>query len=91
MPRLKVFAERYAYEDLSKAIGKALIDRGMKKQDLAAAVKMSPQTISRWLQHPEVMSVAQLRSVVTAVGVDVLPVLMALGYREKDVRKVEVE
>ena len=91
MPRLKTLAPVYAYKDLSKALKKGLIDKELKQYDLAERVKTSPQSISRWIANPEKLTIEQLRSLVEALGLGVMPVLKALGYTERAIKKAEEE
>lgn len=91
MPRLKTLAPVYAYKDLSKALKKGLIDKEMKQIELAERMMVSDSSIGRWIANPEKMTVEQLRALVTVLGVDMIPVLKALGFKERDVKKMEGE
>lgn len=87
MPRLKTLAPVYAYKDLSKALKKGLIDKEMKQIELAERMMVSDSSIGRWIANPEKMTVEQLRALVTVLGVDMIPVLKALGFKEYDIKK----
>lgn len=87
MPRLKTLAPIYAYKDLSKALKKGLIDKELTQLDLAARMGVSDSSIGRWIANPDKMTVDQLRSLVTTLGVDMIPVLKALGFRENTIKK----
>lgn len=89
MPRLKTLAPVYAYKDLSKALKKGLIDKEMKQIELAERMMVSDSSIGRWIANPEKMTVEQLRSLVVVLGVDMVPVLKALGYKERAIKKME--
>lgn len=91
MPRLKTLAPVYAYKDLSKAIKKGLIEKEMKQSDLAERIMVSHSSIGRWIANPEKMTVEHLRALVVVLGVDIVPVLKALGYTERAIKKVEGE
>lgn len=87
MPRLKTLAPIYAYKDLSKALKKGLIDKEMKQIELAERMMVSDSSIGRWIANPEKMTVEQLRALVVVLGVDMIPVLKALGFKECEIKK----
>lgn len=91
MPRLKTLAPQYAYKDLTKAIKKAMLDRDLRQADLAERKGCSQQNISRLILNPQDMSIEQMRWFVEATGVEMLPVLKALGYRTKKSRELVEE
>lgn len=89
MPRLKTLAPIYAYKDLSKALKKGLIEKELTQIDLASRMGVSDSSIGRWIANPDKMTVDQLRALVVVLGVDIVPVLKALGYTERAIKKVE--
>lgn len=91
MPRLKTLAPQYAYKDLTKAIKKAMLDNDLRQADVAEMLGCTQQNVSRLVTHPQCMSLEQMRRIAEATGVEMLPVLKALGFRSKKSREIVEE
>ena len=83
MPRIRQYAARYAMVDLASHIKGRAKDAGIRQQELGEALGMSQQGISRLLNHPESISLEQLRKICSVTEIDTHVILNALGIKQK--------
>ena len=83
MPRIRQYAARYAMVDLAAHIKGRTRDAGLRQQELGETLGMSQQGISRLLNHPEKISIDQLRKICSVAEIDTHVILKALGIKEK--------
>ena len=82
MPRIRQYAARYAMVDLASHIKGRAKDAGLRQQELGEAIGMTQQGISRLLNHPEKITVKQLREICGLVEIDSCILLKAIGIKE---------
>ena len=88
MPRVKTLAPEYAFRDLGKAIRCGLVNKDLTQAELADRLGVTDTTVGRWIAHPERLNIGQLRKLVEVLGIEIVPVMKAIGYRERSVKEV---
>lgn len=78
MPKIPMYADKYAMSDLSAHIQGRMKADGLTQMDLGKKLKKSQQTISRLLNEPEKMSICTLRSICNILEIDHTTVMNAV-------------
>ena len=84
MPRIRQYAAKYAMADFGSHVRGRIRDAGMKQADVADKMGISQQGVSRLLNHPEKMTMKQLRDICSMTEVDCLVILKAIGVTYKE-------
>lgn len=82
MPRIRQYAAKYAMADFGAHVKGRIKGAGMKQADIAEKMGMTQQGISRLLNHPEKITVKQLREICGLVEIDSCILLKAIGIKE---------
>lgn len=89
MPRTKLSAERDSLRDLTGEILCQGSRHGYTSYEaMAPALKVSPNTVSRYLKEPEKIRLETLRTMVKILRLDPGIVLAALGYSRADIKSI---
>lgn len=82
MPRIRQNFAKYAMADFGSHVRGRIRDSGMKQADVGAKIGMTQQGVSRLLNHPEKITVKQLREICGIVEIDSRVLLKAIGIKE---------
>ncbi len=82
MPRIRQYAAKYAMTDFGAHVKGRIRDAGMNQSDVADKIGMTQQGVSRLLNHPEKITVKQLREICGIVEIDISVLLKAIGIKE---------
>lgn len=86
MPRVKLYADRYARSDFQQEVR---IRQGyhalMTQNALAEAVGIPRPTLRKRLLQPSTMTFGEFQKLNAAIHPDILAVLPLLGYTEKEI------
>ena len=86
MPRIRQNAERYRVEDFQKAMDHARVDSGFKSISAIAAAADIPDTTlwRRWRENPDLMTLGELRKLLTVLPIPWRAILAFLGIKYKE-------
>jgi transcriptional regulator with XRE-family HTH domain len=82
MPRIRQYAAKYAMADFGSHIKGRIQNSGLKQADVGEKLGISQQGVSRLLNHPEKITVKQLREICGIVEIDSQVLLKAIGIKE---------
>jgi predicted transcriptional regulator len=84
MPRIRQYAAKYAMADFGSHIKGRIRNSGLKQADVGKKLGISQQGVSRLLNHPEKITMKQLRDICSMTEVDCLVILKAIGVNYKE-------
>ena len=84
MPRIRQYSAKYAMADLGSHIKGRIKNSGLRQEDVGEKLRMSQQSVSRLLNHPERITVKQLREICSLTEIDSQVVLKAIGLQNKE-------
>lgn len=84
MPRIRQYAAKYAMADFGSHIKGRIRNSGLKQADVGEKLGISQQGVSRLLNHPEKMTMKQLRDICSLTEIDCLVILKAIGVKLKE-------
>lgn len=84
MPRLKIYAAKYAIADLGAHIKGRIKLAGITQWQLGEKLGMNQQSVSRLLKHPERLNIKRLREIGEIVELDSQVILKAIGLQNKE-------
>lgn len=88
MPRIRQYAAEYARNDFQRAIRRAQAEADLiRKNKLAEAAGIPYSTLWKRLEHPETMTLEQLRLLISVLPIPTEAVLAFLGYAQRDIKK----
>lgn len=82
MPRIRQYAAKYAMADFGAHVKGRIKGAGMKQADIADKMGITQQGVSKLLNHPEKLTVKQLREICGLVEIDSCILLKAIGIKE---------
>lgn len=90
MPRTRLYADKYAYDDFVKEVKaqRGRFDLNTNKA-LGLATGMKESTARVRMMNPEDLTVRELRSLIKALRLDIWTVLRFIGYETKEVNKAK--
>ena len=83
MPRLKIYAAKYAIADLGAHIKGRIKLLGITQAELGEKLGMNQQSVSRLLKHPERLNIKRLRQINEIAELDGQVILKAIGIKEE--------
>lgn len=90
MPRIRQNADVYLRNDFIRAIRLGQVETNlMQKKKLADASGIPYSTLWKRLEHPEDLTITELRKLVGAIHLSPESVLAFVGYSTKDIKKLE--
>ena len=84
MPRIRQYAAKYAMADFGSHIKGRIRNSGLKQADVGEKLGISQQGVSRLLNHPEKITMKQLRDICSLTEIDCLVILKAIGVNLKE-------
>lgn len=70
MPRIRMFADKYAMADLAAHIKGRMEASGKTQQEIGDELNISQQSVSRLLRNPGRITVATLRKIASIIELD---------------------
>lgn len=88
MPRIRQYADKYLREDLLREIDVRCAWNGIKSNKaLGDALGVTDMTISNFRKEPGLRKIVLLQNIVKLLKPNPEPVLLFLGYSDKEIKK----
>ena len=88
MPRIRQYSAKYAMADLGSHIKGRIKNSGLRQEDVGEKLRMSQQSVSRLLKHPERLNIKRLRQINEIAELDGQSILKAIGIKEENHERI---